>query len=286
MFKGIRRKSPAEKALYWIISAIFMVVAISYIYIFVWTLLSSLKTHTEIVMDPFSLPKTWNWKHYLEMIDLFEVNGHGFFNMLFNSVWFSVVGSLLAQITVVTFAYACTKYVFPGSKMIYTIILVMLTLPIYGNGGALYRIYHNLGLIDTYAHVLASMSGFNMWFLYYRACFQNISWTYAEAAMIDGADDFKIYVKVMLPQVKPLFIACFLTTWLGAWNNFESAMIYLPNLPTLPVGIYQFNVEMIYRARLDILFAACVVVSLPALIIFICFNKALTESVSVGGIKA
>lgn len=285
MFKGIKRKSPVEAALYCIVSLFFLLVALSYIYILVWTLISSLKTHTEIVMDPFSLPKVIQWINYKQLIEVFEVNSHSFWEMMFNSVWFSVGGALLAQLVTVTFSYACTKYVFPGSKLVNTIILVMIALPIYGNAGAVYKLYHAFGLIDTYAHVLASASGFSMWFLYYRAFFKNVSWTYAEAAMIDGADDFQIYGRVMLPQAKPLFTACFLTTWLGSWNSYESALVYLPNVPTLPVGIYQFNTEMVYRARLDILFAACIIVSIPALVLFIAFNKVLTESVSVGGIK-
>lgn len=62
-------------------------------------------------------------------------------------------------------------------------------------------------------------------------------------------------------------------------------MVYLPNIPTLPVGIYQFNTEMLYRARLDILFAACVITVIPAIILYVVFNKAITTNVSVGGIK-
>ena len=285
MFKSLQRKSTGEKILYCSVSAIFMVVALSYIYILVWTVISSLKTHTEIVMNPFSLPAKWQFQNYLELPELFNVNGHTFFSMLFNSVWFSVVGSIIMQFVSVTFAYACTTYSFPGSKWIYPIILVMLTLPIYGTGGAVYKIYYYLGLVDTYAHVLASASGFNTFFLYYTAYVRNLSLTYVEAAAMDGADDFQIYFMVMLPQIKPLFFANFVVCWLGSWNNYESAMIYLPNLPTLPVGIYQFNVEMIYRARLDVLFAACFIVTIPALIIFGLFNKTLTESVSIGGIK-
>ena len=74
--------------------------------------------------------------------------------------------------------------------------------------------------------------------------------------MIDGAGHFKIYFRIMLPQARPIFGALFLTQWLSVWNSYESAMIYLPDLPTLPVGIYQFYTEMMYRARFDILFAA------------------------------
>lgn len=282
---ALNRKSFAERALYWGVSFIFALVALSYIYILVWTLISSLKTHTEIVMNPFSLPEKWNWFHFKEMVSIFKVNGHGFAEMLFNSVWFSVVGSFLGHITTISFAYCCTKYKFPGSEWVYTIVMIMMTLPIYGSAGATYRLYRQLHLVDTYAHVLASIGGFSANYLYYRAFFKNLSWSYAEAAMMDGANDFKIYTKVMLPQAKPIFTALFLTTWLGSWNNYESALVYLPNLPTLPVGIFQFNKEMIYQARLDILFAACLAVSIPALIIFFVFNKVLTTNVSLGGIK-
>ncbi len=285
LFKNFKRKSPAEVALHIFVSVIFMVVALSYLYILVWAILAGLRTNTEIVMNPFGLPTIWHWENYLDVFRLLEVNDNTFFNMLFNSVWFSVVGVFIQVFTTVTFAYTCSKYKFRGSSWPYVIVLIMITLPIYGNGGAVYKLYHSLGLIDNYAQVIASASGFNMMFLYFTAYFKNLSWTYAEAAMIDGADDFQIYFKVMFPQTKPIFGALFLTNWIMNWNTYESALIYLPQLPTLPVGIYQFNTEMIYRARLDILFAACVIISIPAIVLFIVFNKMITTNVSVGGIK-
>lgn len=285
MLKWTKRKSPAEIVLYSVVSIIFLVVALSYLYILVWAFIAGNKTHAEIVLNPFSLPKNWHFEHYIEVMKTLEVNGNNFWDMLFNSVYFSVLGVLLNQFVSINLAYACTKYKFPGSGMIYTIILVILTLPIYGNAGAQYKLFYNLGLVDTYAHVIASAAGFNMYFLYYAAFFKNLSWTYAEAAQVDGAHHFQIYFKVMLPQAKPIFGALFLSQWMVTWNNYESALVYLPTIPTLPVGIYQFNTEMIYRARLDILFAACVIVALPALVLFTAFNKTITSNVSLGGIK-
>ena len=281
----LNRKSPAEVAVYGVVSLLFLVIALSYLYIVFWALMSGAKTHDEIIMNPFALPEVWNWSHYIEVISQLEVNGHGFLEMLFNSCYFSVVGSLIQQFVTMTFAYCCTKYKFRGSEIPYTIILIMMTLPIYGAGGATYKLFRNLGMIDTYAHVLCSAGGMSAQFLYYRAFFKNLSWTYAEAAMMDGAGPFSIYFKVMFPQAKPIFGALFLTVWLASWNSYESTLLYLPNLPTLPVGIFQFNAEMLYRARLDILFAACVFVSIPAILLFAIFNKTITTNVSVGGIK-
>lgn len=285
IFKWTKRKSPAEIALYSLVSLLFMAVALSYIYILWWAFMSGCKTHIEIVMDPFALPEEWHLEHFIEVLSTLEVNKSGFFDMLFNSIWFSVFGVLIQQFTCITLAYGCSKYRFPGSDLIYTVILIVITLPIYGNSGAMYKLYHDLGLVDSYAQIISSTSAFNVFTLYYMAYFRNLSWTYAEAAMVDGAHDFQIYFKVMMPQAKPIFGSLFLTQWIQIWNNYESALVYLPNLPTLPVGIYQFNTEMIYRARLDILFAACLIITIPAVILFIVFNKTITSNVSAGGIK-
>lgn len=285
LFKNFSRKSPAEITLHCFVSLIFAVVAASYVYIVLWAVIAALKSHTEIVMDPFGLPTQWQWRNFVDVFSLLEVNGNTFVDMLFNSCYFSIVSVFLQQFVTVTFAYACTKYKFPGSDLPYVIILVMMTLPIYGAGGASYKLIRDLGLVDSYWNVIGSAAGMSVNFLYYRAYFKNLSWTYAEAAQIDGADHFGIYFRVMLPMAKPIFGALYLTNWLTSWNNYESAMLYLPNLPTLPVGIFQFNQEMIYRARLDILFAACVLVSIPALVLFVAFNKVITTNISLGGIK-
>ena len=285
LFKWTKRKSPAEIVLYSCVSLLFLVVALSYIYLLVWAFIAGAKTHTEIVMNPFGLPETWNFGHYLEVFDTFEVNGQGFWQMFLNSVWFSVMATFLLQFTAITLAYGCSKYKFRGSDFIYTLTLIVITLPIYGNAGAVYELYTRLGLINSYAHVITATSGVNMMFLYYMAFFKNLSWTYAEAGMMDGAGHFQIYFKIMLPQARAIFGALFLTSWITAWNSYEAHLVYLPELPTLPVGIYQFNIEMMFRARLDILFAACVLIVIPALILFIVFNKTITSNVSVGGIK-
>jgi ABC-type glycerol-3-phosphate transport system permease component len=285
MFKSLERKSFGEKVLYIAVSALFMVVALSYIYILVWCLISACKTHTEIVMDPFSLPKTWYFEHFSEMFQKLQVNGSGFGKMLFNSLWFSLVGTLLTQFCSVTFAYCVAKYEFPGSKWVYPIFMVVLTLPLFGSSGAQYKLYHNLGLINNYLQILTAYSALSVYTMYYMAYFKNFSGVYSEAGRMDGANDFQIYFKIILPQAKPMFGAMFLTQWITVWNSYETALVYIPKLPTLPVGIYQFNQDMIYQMRLDILFAACLVVVLPALILFVAFNKTITSNVSAGGIK-
>ena len=100
MFKRFKRKSPIEVAIYCFVSFIFALVAASYLYILIWTFMSSIKTHAEIILDPFAWPEVPQWKNYREMFSIFNVNGKGFWQMLFNSIWFSVVPALISQFTV------------------------------------------------------------------------------------------------------------------------------------------------------------------------------------------
>ena len=88
--KRFSRKSKGEIALHLLVSFIFLIVAVSYVYLFLWAVLAGLKTHTEVVMKPFALPAKWLWEHYKEVFSELSVNGHNFWDMLFNSVFFSV----------------------------------------------------------------------------------------------------------------------------------------------------------------------------------------------------
>lgn len=117
--KSLSRKSKGEIALHLFVAFLFFLLAVSYVYLLVWAFLAGLKTHTEIVVNPFSLPQVWHWEHYLEVFSLLEVGGNNFFDMLFNSVYFSVGCVFLSQFITMSFAYCCTKYKFPGSDIPY-----------------------------------------------------------------------------------------------------------------------------------------------------------------------
>ena len=122
-------------------------------------------------------------------------------------------------------------------------------------------------------------------YMYFHAFFQNLSWSYAEAAQLDGASDYGIFFKVMLPLALPMFGAIFLMVWLAEWNNYGSALLYLPQMPTLAVGMYLFRDDMYQFARTDMLWAGSFLISLPPLILFIFFSNTLMSNISLGGIK-
>lgn len=279
------RRDPGERIVFLLAFLVFSCVALFYLYIPIWTFIAGAKDSTDVVMDPFSLPKTWHLEHYIEIFDYFEVNDSNYWNMLFNSLYFSVLGGLIGVSTTSMFAYAASKYTFPGSKLIYPLILIMATLPIYGSGGSMYLVLKKLGMVDSYSHILLAFAGMNFNCLYFQAVYGGLTDTYREAAVIDGANDWQVYFKIMLPQARNLFLSLFLLSWVGDWNNYSSILVYLPNIPTLAGGIYLAETQMIYDVRYDMIYAAYFVSAIPPLVLFAFFSDTLTNSISIGGVK-
>lgn len=275
----------SQTVTYTVVFIIFLAFALSYLFIFFWGITAGLKTHNEIVLSPFALPESWQIKNYIEVFTLLNVEGTGFFGMLLNSVYFSVLGQFICCMTTCMLAYVTCKYKFPGSRFIFVLVTFVLILPIYGNGGSMYSLLYRLGMVNSYSHILIMFGGVNIYYLYFHAAFSSLSWTYAEAAFIDGANDFTVFFKVMLPQVMPVFGALFLMMWISDWNNYASALIYLNKMPTLASGIYQFDLTMTRYGNLHILYAAYMISAIPPIVLFTLFNKTLTSNVSIGGIK-
>lgn len=278
------KKTPSEIVLYTLVFLIFCLFAASYVYLVVWCFYSGLRTSDDVVLNPFGFSAV-HFANYFEVFKKLKVGDSYFLDMLGNSLYFACLGSLLNILITSMFAYVCAKYRFPGSDLIYSIVIVVTTLPIFGSGSATYKLLYHLGFLNSRLMLLTSLGGFSMYFLYMYAFYKNMSWSYAEAAEIDGANDWQIFFKVMLPQSIPMAGSLFIMLWMAEWNSYGTALIYLNKMPTLAVGIYLFKTKMVYDSSMNILYAACFISLLPPLIIFITCNSMLMNNVSLGGIK-
>jgi ABC-type glycerol-3-phosphate transport system permease component len=283
--KKLIKKTLAEKILYSIVFIVFVFFAGSYLYCLLWCFMSGFKTHNEVILTPFALPTKLQFSNYSKGLALMDVNGSNFFDMLFNSIYFSVFGAFLNVMSTAMIAYVTTKYRFKGSQIFFYASLIMMILPIYGSGGSQYRLMWDLGLVNSRWMILTAVGGLGGYYMYFNAFYKNLSWTYAEAAQIDGAGHFRTFFQIMFPQSMSMFGAVFLLSWIAEWNNYGTAIIYLSEMPTLASGIYIFELKMDYLARIDILYAASSLTLIVPLLIFIFFNKILMSNISLGGIK-
>ncbi len=279
------RRSGSEKVVCMIATVILGLLASTYVIAFLWGAMAACKTHEDLILNPWSFPKTWQIKNYLDAFRLLEVDGTNMLGMIFNSLWLVFGGSILNIMGGTLMAYAVTKYKFVGRSVLIGINLIIMTLPIVGSLPSQYALYKALGFMNSPLILIAYFGGFGSLNLYMCACFRGISWNYAEAAQIDGANHFTVLFRVMLPLAKGTITALLIMQMVAIWNDYNTALLFMPKLPTLATGIYLFNRDMVYKARMDILMAATILSALPPLILYAACYKGILKNVSLGGLK-
>ena len=281
-------KNIPKDIIYAVAFVFILAVGLSYVYVLVWAFLAGMKTPVDAVRNPFGLPEVWQFKNYADVFTMMNrqgADGLGFPHMLFNSLYFSLLGPFISLTLTAMIAYATCKFSFPGSNIFYPLVMVVITLPLYGTTGSAYKLYYKLGMVNSYSYIFLSTSGLGVNYLYFYAVFKSLSWSYAEAAYIDGANDFTVFFKVVFPLVKNLYGALFLLAWIGSWNDYSSVLLYLPKLPTLAGGIYLFGLTAEREAQMNILYAAYFLAAIPPLVLFGFFSKVMMSNISLGGIK-
>ena len=210
----------------------------------------------------------------------------GYWEMTWNTVWYSVGGTLMKMISTVCFAYAVARFRFPGRKFLYGFVVLQMMLPIYGQTSANYNLLLNLGLVDNWGFLLAQGAGHGMYFLITYSFFRNLPTGYEEAAKIDGASPLRTFWYVMLPLARPITLSLAIMQFIAYWNDYQNVLIYLKSYPTLSSVLYNIKEQMFNLGlQTPSYFAGIFVSILPVAAVFIIFNKQIMENVSVGGLK-
>lgn len=279
------KKTPGQLVLYMIAFIIMLFFSLTYIYAIIWGFISGLNTNDGLVLEPFKIPEKLMFYNYVEIFSKFVVAKTNFAGMFVNSLWLTLGGAFLEIACASGLGYITSKYKFKGAALIHFIAIIIMLIPIYGSMPARYRLVYQLSLNDSPLYLITYTSGLGFQYLMMYSFFKSISWTYAEAGYMDGANDFIIYFKIMLPQALGALSSLFVIQCIGIWNDYTNPLLYLKQLPTLATGLYLFNNEATSSARLELLMAGTMVSIIPILILFAVFNKKLLNETVAGGIK-
>lgn len=265
--------------------------------LFLWSLVSSFKSEIDIITNPFGLDASWSIESWTNVFNKLAstkwIDGEKynvfFEEMFLNSVLYSVGSSFLMTFCTAIMAYCTSKYKGPVSTVIYYTVLVTIIFPVVGNLASMLEVTKALGFYDSILGLCLMRFGFNnIYYFIFYAAFEKISWDYAEAAFIDGASHFKVFFKVMLPLVANLFGTVFILNFIGAWNDFETAYMFLPNHPTVSVILYAVVVSggsLIIHPDAPMQISTAFMVFLPILLLFIGFKDKIMSNLTEGGIK-
>ncbi len=288
----ISRRMDAFQIILYVIVAVY---CLSMVYVLLFGLINSLKDATDFEwLNPFGFPhKEFGWKfdNYSKVLKEFKVSSMsmggeevGFMGMFVNSLLYAVFMSLFSMATQIMVAYAIAKYDFRLKPILYGVAVIVMLLPIIGSLASEVQMADTFNFRNNLLGIcLMKCKYAGLYFLVFYATFRSVSWTYAEAAQIDGAGHLKIFIEIMLPLIKSTVFAVFILLFIEFWNDYYTPMIFLPQSPTMSYGLFVFQTDN--RASQPIQLAACLLTCLPILVLFVVFKNKIMGNVTMGGLK-
>jgi len=271
------KKNPQKGSLYLLmIPAVILTLAP-----FIWMVSVSLMPEGNAnQFPPRFFPKEITCEHYRRLFGQMNIVRY-FINSIIVSVSVTAISLVFNSMA----GYAFAKYRFPGKSKLFSLLLSAMVIPAQVTMLPLFLMLNRLGLINSYwGIIIPGMASIYGIFLI-RQYIISIPDSLIEAARIDGASDFYIYRKIILPLAKPILVTLALFTFMGAWNDFLWPLIILTrdNMYTLPVALANLMGEHVQDTEL--MMAGSVVTILPVLIVFLAMQKYYIRGIMLGGLK-
>ncbi|MDN5341393.1 carbohydrate ABC transporter permease [Oceanotoga sp. DSM 15011] len=271
-----------EKTRINIMRIITILVCIIYALPLIWMVTTSLKTDAEIMaFPPQWLPDKPIWDNYVQATNYFP-----FWKYFGNSIIITfgcVIGSLISCPMI---AYSFSKINWWGKNIFFYMMLGTMMLPMVVTMIPTFVIFSKLGWINTYLPlIIPAFTGTPAFIFLLRQFFKTVPNALLEAARIDGASEFTIFRKIMLPLSKPILFLIALQQFVGSWNNYFMPLIYLndENLFPLALGLPLFQGK--YETHWNWSMAASTISLIPTLIFFLIAQKYLIEGIKIQGMK-
>lgn len=228
-------------------------------------------------------PSEFMFTNYITAWTELSKIGFSLVEMTINSLWYAGGASFFSILFSSMIAYVVAKYDYPGKKFVYTYAVVTMMIPIMGATASEIKLYKMLGIYDTQFLIFMFTSSFGQNFIILFATFKSLSWEYAEAAFIDGAGHFKVWLNIMLPQAISPMVALFMVGFIDRWGDSETALLYMKSHPSLASGMYIYGLRDSYNV--PVYFAGFIMCMIPVLTLYLCFQKSIMDIQLDGGLK-
>ena len=249
---------------------------------FLWMLLGAFKPQAEFLVNPPTfLPKNPTTDNFTRLFDQLD-----FPRFFFNSTVVAVAVTLGNVLFCPMLGYALAKLKWRGKGLVMGLVLATLMVPAGITLIPNFVLMANLGLVNTYPGLILPFLVGPFGVFLTRQFMYGIPDELLEAARIDGANEWKIFWSIVLPITAPVLATLGILTFLGSWNSFLYPLVMAqePAMYTLPVALATFATGQ-YQADHGMLMAGSVVLVLPVLIIFILFQRWITEGIATTGLK-
>ncbi|MNW29261.1 L-arabinose transport system permease protein AraQ [compost metagenome] len=210
---------------------------------------------------------------------------HAYFTWFFNSILLTVVQVALTLLISATVAYGFAAYEFKGKNFLFICVLLIMMVPFEILLLPLYTLIHNLGMMNSYSAIVLPGIASAATIFFFRQYLSGIPKEIIAAGRVDGASEYGIYIRLILPIMKPSFAAMAILNGMNSWNNFLWPFMVLSDERkyTLPIGLKTLLTP--YGNNYDLLIVGSFFSIIPIFILFVAFQKYFIDGMTAGAVK-
>ncbi len=258
--------------------------AISNLYPLFFMFLNSLKSHTDYLKSPFSLPDfhALSWGNYVTMISQFQI-----LNLFKNTLFISVFTIAFILVFGIIASYAFAKLHFKGRDIIYFLVISSMFVPVQVTIIPLYMMYSKVHLVNTYWAVILTYLGMFLseTILLLTSAFRGIPDEMIEAAELDGAGYFDTLRYIVIPMGRPAIILCIIYYFIVTWNDLFTPMILLTDMDLRTVMVALASLISRYSGDPTLQFAGLVLAAIPAILVYAIFQNYIIKGIGEGSTR-
>ena len=275
------KKRLALQVLIFVLFAILSVIILIPFYILV---ISSFKPGNDLIRYGINLKLEFDKMSLDNFIFLFT-GQHQYFTWFFNSLFLTAVSVIVTLFVCAAVGYGFAMYDFKGKNFLFICVLFVMMVPFEILMVPMYSQIIDMGLIDTYTGIVLPGITSASTVFFFRQYLLGIPKDLISAGRIDGASEYGIFFRIIIPIMKPAFAAMAILNTMGAWNNLLWPLLVLKTDTkfTLPIGLNTLLTP--YGNNYDLLIVGSFFSVIPVLIIFLCFQKYFVEGMTAGAVK-
>ena len=281
------------KSVFYIVMTVLLVIYSTFIVLpYAWALIQTFRTPNSLISEgPFAIGKL-TFENYINAFNGFaiDITGVGkkyIESMFYNSIVYSVGCTLSCMVASCMVAYTIARFDYKFSRFIYVLVIFVMALPIVGNLPSEIEVAMTLGLYNKMGGMFIMKFHFlgGMYFLVLYESFRSIPKSYEEAAEIDGAGYFTVFLRIMLPMVRNVIGTIAVIYFVQFWNDYQTPNVYLKSRPTIAYGLLKFQFANGELATKTVQITACLFLLIPSLLVFLIFKDKFLGDLSAGGVK-
>ena len=237
----------------------------------------------------FLIPYEFSFQNYIDaFVNAEQRLKVSFPRMFLNSIIVTSLSvSLIITLSIFS-AFAFSHLRFPLKEGLYNVMIASVAMPAQVLLIPLFYIFIYLGIINTYSAVILAYAGFliPIGILILRMFYEQIPRELTEAGTVDGASDFQLLIRILLPLAKPAIATCIILLFLDTWNEFVYAMIFMQDstIHTVPVGLAKIGTSR-YHVNIGTYSASVMITIIPVMLIFAIFQRWFIAGITMGALK-